>query len=113
MASTDWAARSRSAFAWFAGRGGLSGFDVQFKIALIFCGAIAGFLLFNLRFPWQLDARVFLGDAGSLMIGFALGWFAIDLTQGPGRTMPPIAALWVVVLPLADCVFLGAANEGR
>jgi UDP-GlcNAc:undecaprenyl-phosphate GlcNAc-1-phosphate transferase len=80
--------------------------DIQFKTALIFCGAIAGFLLFNLRFPWQPRARVFLGDAGSLMIGFALGWFAIDLTQGPGRDFPPIAALWILLLPLADCVSL-------
>ena len=94
------------AFAWYAAVAGLSGLDVQFKVALIFCGAIAGFLVFNLRFPWQKQARVFLGDAGSLMIGFALGWFAIDLTQGPDRTMQPIAALWVLLLPLADCVSL-------
>jgi UDP-GlcNAc:undecaprenyl-phosphate GlcNAc-1-phosphate transferase len=94
------------AFAWYAAVAGVSGLDVQFKTALIFCGAIAGFLLFNLRFPWQPQARVFLGDAGSLMMGFALGWFAIDLTQGAGRTMPPIAALWVLLLPLADCVSL-------
>ncbi len=94
------------AFAWYAAVAGFSGLDVQFKTALIFCGAIAGFLLFNLRFPWQKQARVFLGDAGSLMMGFALGWFAIDLTQGAGRTMPPIAALWVLLLPLADCVSL-------
>src|SRR5258708_31159661 len=94
------------AFSWYAAVAGFSGLDVQFKTALIFCGAIAGFLLFNLRFPWQPRARVFLGDAGSLMIGFALGWFAIDLTQGPGRTTPPIAALLVLLLPLADCVSL-------
>ena len=94
------------AFAWYAAVAGVSGLDVQFKTALIFCGAIGGFLLFNLRFPWQLQARVFLGDAGSLMMGFALGWFAIDLTQGAGRTMPPIGALWVLLLPLADCVSL-------
>jgi UDP-GlcNAc:undecaprenyl-phosphate GlcNAc-1-phosphate transferase len=94
------------AFAWYAAVAGSSGLEVQFKTALIFCGAIAGFLLFNLRFPWQRHARVFLGDAGSLMIGFALGWFAIDLTQGDGRTFPPIAALWVLLLPLADCVSL-------
>jgi len=94
------------AFAWYAAVAADSGLVVQFKTALIFCGAIAGFLLFNLRFPWQPHARVFLGDAGSLMIGFALGWFAIDLTQGPGRTFPPIAALWVLMLPLADCVSL-------
>jgi UDP-GlcNAc:undecaprenyl-phosphate GlcNAc-1-phosphate transferase len=94
------------AFAWYAVVAANSGLEVQFKTALIFCGAIAGFLLFNLRFPWQKHARVFLGDAGSLMIGFALGWFAIDLTQGSGRTFPPIAALWVLLLPLADCVSL-------
>jgi UDP-GlcNAc:undecaprenyl-phosphate GlcNAc-1-phosphate transferase len=94
------------AFAWYALVAFQSSLDVQFKIALIFCGAIAGFLLFNLRFPWQPRARVFLGDAGSLMIGFALGWFAIDLSQGDGRSFPPIAALWVLLLPLADCVSL-------
>jgi UDP-GlcNAc:undecaprenyl-phosphate GlcNAc-1-phosphate transferase len=94
------------AFAWYAAVAAHSGLEVQLETALIFCGAIAGFLLFNLRFPWQPQARVFLGDAGSLMIGFALGWFAIDLTQGPGRSFPPIAALWVLLLPLADCVSL-------
>src|SRR4051812_8439317 len=101
------------AFGWYAAAADFSGLDVQFKTALIFCGAIAGFLLFNLRFPWQPQARVFLGDAGSLMMGFALGWFAIDLTQGPGRTIPPIAALWVLLLPLADCVSLMARRVSK
>ncbi|HEY2630296.1 MAG TPA: MraY family glycosyltransferase [Usitatibacter sp.] len=94
------------AFAWYAAVALLSGLDTQFALAVIFCGAIAGFLLFNLRFPWQPRARTFLGDAGSLMLGFALGWYAIDLTQGSHRTFPPIAALWVLLLPLADCVSL-------
>ena len=96
------------AFAWYAAVAAGSGLDAQLETALAFCGAIAGFLLFNLHFPWQRHARAFLGDGGSLMIGFALGWFAIDLTQGPGRTFPPIAALWVLLLPLADCVSLMA-----
>ena len=94
------------AFAWYAAVARLSGLDAQFGLAVIFCGAIAGFLVFNLRFRWQPRARAFLGDAGSLMLGFALGWYAIDLTQGANRTFPPIAALWVVLLPLADCVSL-------
>jgi len=94
------------AFAWYAAVADLSGLEAQFGIAMILCGAIAGFLVFNLRFPWQPRARAFLGDAGSLMLGFALGWYAIDLTQGAHRTFPPIAALWVVLLPLADCVSL-------
>ena len=94
------------AFTWFALVAAQSGLEVQAKTALLLCGAIAGFLVFNLRLPWQKRARVFLGDAGSLMLGFALGWFAIDLTQGYDRTFPPIAALWVLMLPLADCVSL-------
>jgi len=94
------------AFAWYAVVAYESGLQPQFRLALILTCAIAGFLLFNLRFPWQPRARVFLGDAGSLMIGFALGWFAIELTQGKLRTFPPIAALWVLLLPLADCVSL-------
>jgi len=92
------------AFAWYAAVAAASGLQPQLEAALILCGAIAGFLAFNLRFPGRPRARAFLGDAGSLMIGFALGWLAIDLTQGPGRTFPPIHALWVLMLPLADCV---------
>src|SRR5512140_1391374 len=99
---------SFTAFGWYAIVALDAGLTVQFHTALLLCGGIAGFLLFNLRFPWQPRARVFLGDAGSLMIGFALGWFAIDLTQGPGRTFTPISALWVLLLPLADCVSLMA-----
>jgi UDP-GlcNAc:undecaprenyl-phosphate GlcNAc-1-phosphate transferase len=100
------------AFAWYAAVARLSGLDMLFETCLILCGAIAGFLLFNLRFRPHAHARVFLGDTGSLMIGFALGWLAIDLTQGAGRSFPPIAALWVVLLPLADCVSLMARRVG-
>ncbi len=102
-----------SAFAWYALVAADSGLALQLHTSLLLCGAVFGFLMFNLRFPWQARARVFLGDAGSLMIGFALGWLAIDLTQGEGRTFPPIAALWVLLLPLADCVSLMARRIMR
>lgn len=93
-----------TAYTWYAIVAADSGLRTQFEVALLLCSALAGFLVFNLRLPWQPQAKVFLGDAGSLMLGFALGWFAIDLTQGEGRTFPPICALWVLLLPLADCV---------
>jgi UDP-GlcNAc:undecaprenyl-phosphate GlcNAc-1-phosphate transferase len=96
------------AFGWYALVANIEGLSTLSDIGIIFCGATAGFLVFNLRLPWQPRARAFLGDAGSIMLGFSLGWFAIDLTQGPGRTFPPIAALWVLLLPLADCVSLMA-----
>jgi UDP-GlcNAc:undecaprenyl-phosphate GlcNAc-1-phosphate transferase len=75
-------------------------------MAMLHIAAVAAFLCFNLRLPRRGHARVFLGDAGSTLLGFALAWFAIDLTQGPGRSFPPICALWIVLLPLADCVSL-------
>lgn len=98
---------------WFGVAATLSGLSGAAGLSWVLCAGLAGFLFFNLRFPWQPRARVFLGDAGSTLLGFALAWLAIDLTQGPGRTMPPIAALWVVLLPLADTVSLMARRRAR
>lgn len=101
------------AFGWYALVAAQSGLSTESQTALLFFGATLGFLVFNVRLPWQPHAKVFLGDAGSLMMGFALGWFAVDLTQGEGRSFPPIAALWVVLLPLADCVSLMARRVAK
>ena len=67
-------------------------------------GGILGFLLFNLRLPGRSRASIFLGDAGSMFLGFALTWFAISLSQGPDRVIKPAAALWFVMLPVIDAV---------
>jgi UDP-GlcNAc:undecaprenyl-phosphate GlcNAc-1-phosphate transferase len=48
------------------------------------------------------QARVFMGDSGSMMLGLALCWFSIDLTQGEGRTLPPIVCMWILAVPLLD-----------
>ncbi|MBL0141456.1 MAG: undecaprenyl/decaprenyl-phosphate alpha-N-acetylglucosaminyl 1-phosphate transferase [Betaproteobacteria bacterium] len=100
-------------FAWYGVAATLSGDTGLAGLAWILCGGLTGFLLFNVRAPWQPQARVFLGDAGSTLLGFALAWFAVDLSQGAGSTMSPIAALWVVLLPLADTVSLMARRRSR
>jgi UDP-GlcNAc:undecaprenyl-phosphate GlcNAc-1-phosphate transferase len=97
------------AYAWVARESGLL---AQHHTLLVLAGATLGFLLLNARFPWNARARTFLGDAGSMLLGFLIGWFAIDLTAGNGapsavtKTFPPICALWVIVIPLCDCVSL-------
>ncbi len=101
------------AFGWYAAIAWQSGLTLELQTAVMLCGAMGGFLLFNVRTPRRPHAHVFLGDAGSLTSGFALAWFAIDLTQGPERSLPPIAALWVVLLPLADCVSVMARRLGE
>jgi UDP-GlcNAc:undecaprenyl-phosphate GlcNAc-1-phosphate transferase len=104
---------SLMALAWYGGMAQLSGLVGLMTVAIVLCGALAGFLAFNLRFPWQPKARVFLGDAGSTLLGFVLAWMAVTLTQGPDGSVPPISALWVVLLPLADTVSLCARRLRR
>ena len=70
--------------------------------AMLALGAVMGFLLFNLRLPWRARAAIFMGDAGSMMLGFFLVWMAVDVTQGPGRMVPPMTAVWIIALPLLD-----------
>ncbi|MCY7388755.1 MAG: hypothetical protein LH481_11950 [Burkholderiales bacterium] len=78
----------------------------QYKLLLALSGGVAAFLMLNARSPLLKQAKTFFGDAGSMVMGFIIAWFAVDLSQGDGRTFSPICALWVVVLPLSDCVSL-------
>ena len=74
----------------------------------LFCvlGAIAGFLLFNMRFPWQSKAKVFLGDAGSGFIGFTLAYITFSLTQPPMHPISPILGPFMLAPPVIDCLVL-------
>jgi UDP-N-acetylmuramyl pentapeptide phosphotransferase/UDP-N-acetylglucosamine-1-phosphate transferase len=47
------------------------------QLALVTAGACAGYLVWN----WH-PAKVFMGDAGSIPLGFLLGWLMIDLAFG-------------------------------
>jgi len=76
--------------------------DVQTLLVLAL--AIVGFLCFNLRHPGRARASVFMGDAGSMMLGFALSWFVVHLSQGEQRVMAPMTAVWILGLPLMDTV---------
>jgi len=65
--------------------------------AAILASALAGFLIFNFN-----PAKIFLGDSGSLVIGFWLACFSIN---GTFRTSSAIAILIPIVifsLPLLD-----------
>lgn len=75
-------------------------------LILLLLSAIFAFLLFNVRTPWRARAVVFLGDAGSTFLGFAITWFVIQLSQGSNRAMPPAAALWILMVPLYDTIFV-------
>lgn len=82
----------------------LHGGHADIGLLLVLAGSVVGFLLFNMRLPGRLRASIFLGDAGSMFLGFALTWFAISLSQGPSPVIKPAAALWFIMVPIMDAV---------
>jgi len=70
----------------------------------IFLSVLAAFLLFNVRISGNKSASVFMGDAGSMLLGLFLAWYLIKYSQEPNRLFSPVATLWIVALPLFDAV---------
>jgi UDP-GlcNAc:undecaprenyl-phosphate/decaprenyl-phosphate GlcNAc-1-phosphate transferase len=68
--------------------------------------SIMAFLSLNFRRPWQKQALIYLGDAGSTMLGFMLTWLLISSTQGITPAFTPVYALWFLAVPLLDTVNL-------
>lgn len=71
---------------------------------LALAAVLVGFLCVNLRHPWRARAAVFMGDAGSMALGFTLCWFLVGLSQDSSRAFAPMTAVWIMGLPLLDTV---------
>ena len=95
-----------SALFWFSVIGVLTAPPEMFALPILLACAVFGFLLFNFPHPWRDSASVFMGDSGSTMLGFALGWFAIELAFKPEAPVPPVTIAWVLALPIFDTIVL-------
>ena len=73
-------------------------------LALGLLGCIAAFLVFNLRSPWRSRAAIFLGDAGSLSLGFVLAWLTVAAAREDAQLFPPVTAIWLVAIPISDTI---------
>ena len=82
----------------------LGGYHAYLVLVVALIGGIAGFLYYNLRYPGNPRARVFLGDNGSMVLGFVFAWLFIALSQGASAAMTPVTALWLFGLPLMDTI---------
>ena len=82
-------------------------------VLALLCGGLLGFLALN--FPWRPGqrARIFMGDGGSLPVGFLLATLAVQITfTAPGdpgyalgsRWYGALAPLVVLAVPLYDSV---------
>lgn len=71
-------------------------------ILLLLAASVLGFLWFNFPFPGRMHAQIFMGDAGSMLLGFGLIWFLIELSQSGSQAITPVTMLWIMAIPLFD-----------
>jgi UDP-GlcNAc:undecaprenyl-phosphate/decaprenyl-phosphate GlcNAc-1-phosphate transferase len=87
---------------------GASGTSTAF--ALAFAGAVLGFLRFN-TYP----ASVFMGDAGSQLLGFGIGVLSIRATQSVSTEISAAIPILLLAVPILDTlsVMVQRIGEGR
>lgn len=73
-----------------------------FMLPLLFIGAIVGYLLFNLKWPFPSFEKIFMGDAGSMLIGLTVVWMLVIGTQPDTSVFSPVTALYLIAIPLMD-----------
>lgn len=86
---------------------GSSDSERSMLLAVVLCGAILGFMPYN--FP---KSMVFLGDAGSMFVGFWMAWAQFDLSRGFLDVGPLLnlhhllPAILIMGVPLYDAAFV-------
>lgn len=82
-------------------------------VVLALGGAVTGFLMFNLPLGVDRSLRIFMGDAGSMLIGFTLTWCLVTLSQNPDSKLAPVTLLWFVAIPIFDLVSTASGRIWR
>ncbi|MFZ1575434.1 MAG: MraY family glycosyltransferase [Chromatiaceae bacterium] len=77
-----------------------AGGDLSFLLLAVMV-AIIPFLACNLELWRRGCSKAFLGDGGSMLLGYIVVWALIEATQTQGA-IAPVTALWLVGIPLLD-----------
>ena len=74
-------------------------------ISLLFIASIIPFVLMNLGVLGR-KRKIFMGDAGSMMIGFTVIWLLLGASQPHEESVSisPVTCLWLIAVPLMDMV---------
>ncbi|WP_410000110.1 UDP-N-acetylglucosamine--undecaprenyl-phosphate N-acetylglucosaminephosphotransferase [Photobacterium sp. TY1-4] len=75
-----------------------------YQFCVIFVVATIPYIMMNLGLPFGRRFKIFMGDAGSVFIGFTIVWLLVQGTQGEENSFRPVTALWIIALPLMDMV---------
>ncbi|KAA8999863.1 UDP-N-acetylglucosamine--undecaprenyl-phosphate N-acetylglucosaminephosphotransferase [Affinibrenneria salicis] len=92
---------------WLGGYNELAGWS------LCLLAATVPYILLNLGFPLGQKYKVFMGDAGSTLIGFTVIWLLLLATQGENAVMHPVTALWLIAVPLMDMITISVRRIRR
>lgn len=84
------------------------------RFCLMMVIVVVPYICLNLGFPFGIRKKVFMGDAGSMLIGFTVIWVLLQGTQGPKAQMNPVTALWLIAIPLMDmtCIMVRRIRKG-
>ena len=89
----------------FAGLGFLLSLAGQYNLAymcVVLIAVILPYITLNLGL-FGRKRKVFMGDAGSMLIGFTVIWFLLLSSQnGTHSALRPVTSLWLIALPLMD-----------
>jgi UDP-GlcNAc:undecaprenyl-phosphate/decaprenyl-phosphate GlcNAc-1-phosphate transferase len=97
---------SSTALGWIALAAAAAGQHIVAMMALQLLMPVLAFLYFNARAPWRRRAAVFLGDAGSLLLGFGITVLGLQLA-GPSKSgWSALALAFIIALPAIDTVSL-------
>lgn len=72
-----------------------------------FAGSIIAFIYFNIFGKVDNNTKTFMGDTGSLILGYAMAFFSIKYSTGSSSTPPPAAlltAITLLIVPTFDLV---------
>ncbi|TQV77041.1 undecaprenyl/decaprenyl-phosphate alpha-N-acetylglucosaminyl 1-phosphate transferase [Aliikangiella marina] len=83
--------------------------------ATVFFGGVLGFWAYNYRFSWRERASVFMGDSGTIVLGFVLPYLAIKLAIEAPAYAPSSILLWLFAIPIWDicAVIIKRMRDGR
>jgi UDP-GlcNAc:undecaprenyl-phosphate GlcNAc-1-phosphate transferase len=81
-------------------------------LLLLLAAALLPDLAANLEL---MGRKIFLGDAGSMLLGYFLAWTLIQLSQQPHPHLSTVDVLWCVALPILDtlAVMTRRMREGK
>ena len=94
----------------------LAGKDYLALYCMLFVGAMFPYIMLNLGFPFGRRFKVFMGDTGSMFIGFTAIWLLIEASQVENvLVIRPVTALWFIALPLMDmvCIMTRRMRKGQ